>query len=158
MDRSSSRVISKPVSRAQSKSAFHIGRIRSVTEDRNTESGRNGPCEWDSHPDGLPLSFHRSRIKGVCGNRTASRKGELGGFEHAKEPHGPIAKGMAEENTGIDPSRGGRRLPGLVWSKEALGYIPSKNAVSFHGSHGSGESSSTPIRAFSRRAIVLHAT
>ncbi|PKI46857.1 hypothetical protein CRG98_032753 [Punica granatum] len=30
MDRSSSRVISKPVSRAQSKSAFHIGRIRSV--------------------------------------------------------------------------------------------------------------------------------
>ncbi|PKI48814.1 hypothetical protein CRG98_030791 [Punica granatum] len=31
MDRSSSRVISKPVSCAQSKSAFHIGRIRSVT-------------------------------------------------------------------------------------------------------------------------------
>ncbi|PKI71058.1 hypothetical protein CRG98_008523, partial [Punica granatum] len=40
---------------------------------------------------------------------------------------------------GIGPTRGGRRLPGLVWSKEALGHIPSRKAVSFHGSHGSGE-------------------
>ncbi|OWM91111.1 hypothetical protein CDL15_Pgr010141 [Punica granatum] len=44
-----------------------------------------------------------------------------------------------EENTGIGPTRGGRRLPGLVWSKEALGYVPSRNAVSFHGSRESGE-------------------
>ncbi|PKI67352.1 hypothetical protein CRG98_012249 [Punica granatum] len=40
-----------------------------------------------------------------------------------------------------EPARLGveEKLPGLVWSKEALGQIPPWMAVSFHDSHESGE-------------------